>query len=107
MIMSYYGFLARLDAIFHKITHLRHQVLWRTNADNLCPGDITCEDCDILFWCRAIETVKIMSDDELMEKMKESSNEIKEGRTMLWTKAKTKLKWERIENEKYEKNKKH
>ena len=50
-----YGVGARIQAIFHKIRHPKHEVLWRTNIDELCPGDITCETCNVVFWCRSIE----------------------------------------------------
>lgn len=50
--MSYNGITARLQAIFHKILHPKHKVLWRADADKICPGDIICDTCDIIFWCR-------------------------------------------------------
>ena len=46
------GLWARLDAIWHKLTHWSHDVRWRTNRDERCPGDITCETCSCIFWCR-------------------------------------------------------
>jgi len=49
-----YGFLARLDAILHKIRHPRHKVIWRSDIEeNVCAGEITCETCNVLYWCRA------------------------------------------------------
>lgn len=53
--MSWYGFLARLDAIIHKICHSKHKILWRTCTDEICDGDIICETCNTVFWCRAQE----------------------------------------------------
>jgi len=49
------GFGARIDAVLHKIRHPKHEVRWRANADEYCPGDITCETCGCIFWCRAVE----------------------------------------------------
>jgi len=53
--MDWLGFKARIEAIWHKIWHPRHDVKWRINADEECPGDITCETCSCIFWCRALE----------------------------------------------------
>lgn len=48
-----YGFFARLDAIFHKIRHPKHKVMWRCSIEkDLYAGDITCETCNIIYWCR-------------------------------------------------------
>jgi quercetin dioxygenase-like cupin family protein len=30
-----------------------HAVLWRTQADVLCAGDIVCVTCNVVHWCRA------------------------------------------------------
>ena len=49
------GLRARIDAIIHKILHPKHDVQWRINVGNLCKGDITCETCGHIFWCRWIE----------------------------------------------------
>lgn len=56
--MIWYGFLARLDAIFHKIRHPRHKMSWRSNADEICDGDIVCKTCNSVFWCRAQELTR-------------------------------------------------
>jgi len=53
--MRWYGFLARIDAILHRILHPRHDVRWRTNEGSICPGDIACETCNCVFWCRILE----------------------------------------------------
>lgn len=53
--ISWYGFLGRLDAILHKIRHPSHKMAWRANVDELCTGDIECSTCSICFWCRALE----------------------------------------------------
>lgn len=59
--MCWYGFLARLDAIFHKLFYPWHRVLWVTVADELClNGDITCETCGVVYWCRALEDGDLM-----------------------------------------------
>ena len=46
------GIVARISVIWHKILHPKHNVRWRTEADELCSGDITCETCNKCFWCR-------------------------------------------------------
>ena len=61
--MRWYGFLARIDAILHKILHLQHSVKWRTNEGSLCPGDIVCETCDHVFWCRMLENKEMVDCD--------------------------------------------
>ena len=51
--ISWEGFKARVGAICHKIAHPSHVVRWRVNAEEgYCKGDIACETCKILFWCR-------------------------------------------------------
>lgn len=55
LFIKWYGFQARISAILHKIRHPKHRLLWRTNVDEICPGDIVCETCDQIFWCRAQE----------------------------------------------------
>ena len=47
-----FGLSARLQAISHKILHPLHKVKWRVNVDDICPGDIECITCQIIFWCR-------------------------------------------------------
>lgn len=49
------GISARIDAVCHKILHPRHKIIWRFAPDELCPGDIVCDTCDIIFWCRALD----------------------------------------------------
>ncbi len=56
--MGWYGFLARIDAILHKIRHPGHNVKWKINVDESCSGDITCETCEVAFWCRGLEAKK-------------------------------------------------
>jgi len=43
---------ARIRAILHKLTHPGHELVWRRLDDSPCPGDIVCETCNSLFWCR-------------------------------------------------------
>jgi len=50
--ISRWGLHARLDAIIHKIRHPSHKIRWRFDADDVCDGDIICETCDVVFWCR-------------------------------------------------------
>jgi hypothetical protein len=51
--MTFNGFVARLQAITHKIFNPKHKVIWRTRADEVCSGDIVCETCDRIYWCRS------------------------------------------------------
>lgn len=51
---TWLSFQARVDAIWHKIWHPTHRVKWRTNEANICPGDIACETCNQVFWCRML-----------------------------------------------------
>jgi hypothetical protein len=53
--MTWYGLLARIDVVLHKIRHPKHRMIWRYKPDALCPGDIVCDTCDVIFWCRAQE----------------------------------------------------
>jgi len=57
------SFQAKVDAIWHKICHPKHDVRWRINVDKSCPGDITCETCEHIFWCRGLEKKKIGNDE--------------------------------------------
>jgi hypothetical protein len=51
----YYGLGARLGWLYHRVRHPRHAMRWRTHIDAQCPGgDITCETCDAVYWCRAM-----------------------------------------------------
>jgi len=51
--MTLDGFIARLQAICHKIRHPKHKLVWKHSPEEgLCKGDIVCETCDIVFWCR-------------------------------------------------------
>ena len=52
--MRWLGFVARIDAILHKFLHPTHNVRWRTNEGSICPGDIVCETCNHVFWCRLL-----------------------------------------------------
>ena len=60
--MRWYGFLARIDAMLHKICHPKHDVRWRVNIGKSCSGDITCETCEIAFWCRGLESKEMRMD---------------------------------------------
>lgn len=47
------GMRARLDA---GICWLKgHDVQWRANVDEVCEGDILCDTCDCMHWCRAMD----------------------------------------------------
>lgn len=63
--MGRYGIQAKLSAIWHKICHPRHDVRWRVNKDNVCPGDITCETCEMIIWCRIYD----LSQKELQRRL--------------------------------------
>ena len=67
MRFSWYGIRARIDALFHKIRHPSHKILWKTCADEICDGDITCETCNVIFWCRAQD----LTQKELMRRIGE------------------------------------
>jgi hypothetical protein len=54
--MNWCGFEARVRVIIHKILHPTHVINWRVNVDEICPGDITCETCNVLYWCRWYDT---------------------------------------------------
>jgi hypothetical protein len=52
----------RLDAVWHWLRG--HDVRWRVNADEVCPGDIVCEKCPdcedpestgMVLWCRTYD----------------------------------------------------
>jgi len=60
-----YGLLARIDAVFHKIRHLRHNVKWRANVGKSCSGDIICETCSCIFWCRGLENKEMKQEGTL------------------------------------------
>jgi hypothetical protein len=45
----------KISAIWHKIVHPTHKIIWKYKPDEECDGDIVCDTCDRLFWCRAIE----------------------------------------------------
>lgn len=51
------GILARIDAIWHKIRHPTHDLVWKdspvmNDPEFKCEGDILCNTCNIIFWCR-------------------------------------------------------
>ncbi len=50
--MTWYGFSARVNIIWHKIIHPTHNVKWRVDVGKECDGDIVCETCDTIYWCR-------------------------------------------------------
>ena len=61
-----YGIGARIQVIFHKLRHPRHKVTWRTiDESGFCPGDITCETCAVVFWCRLHD----LSDEEINKRL--------------------------------------
>ena len=62
--MGWNGFLARMEAILHKIWYPRRDVKWRTNIGKSCSGDITCETCNRAFWCRGLENKEMMGGSE-------------------------------------------
>lgn len=42
----------RLLYVWHRVR--RHETRWRVSIDlPLCTGDLTCETCNLLLWCRA------------------------------------------------------
>jgi hypothetical protein len=51
-----YGLPSRVFAIAHKLRHPSHRLDWRSDVSEACPGDIVCDTCSTLFWCRAQET---------------------------------------------------
>ncbi|MCP3680284.1 MAG: hypothetical protein GY782_08565 [Gammaproteobacteria bacterium] len=54
--MTFLGFRARIDAIFHKILNPSHNLIWNDREDgDMCPGDIWCEKCNRIYWCRWLD----------------------------------------------------
>lgn len=53
--MTYYGLHARIHAILHKLRHPRHKLIWRLDPNEFCPGDIVCDTCNVILWCRALD----------------------------------------------------
>jgi hypothetical protein len=52
--MTYYGVTARLEGVWHMLRG--HRVLWSTHAvKDFCVGDIVCESCNRVIWCRALD----------------------------------------------------
>ena len=49
----YYGLHARLIALYHTIK--LHDVDWRKTPDEICDGDIYCNTCNLLIWCRCYD----------------------------------------------------
>lgn len=59
----YWAIAARIDALTHKFRG--HDLIWAFAADEVCKGDIVCENCPdtakdelgrhvgLVFWCRA------------------------------------------------------
>ncbi len=43
--------MERFNAVFHWIRG--HEVYWYVSEDELCPGDIVCETCNQIIWCRS------------------------------------------------------
>ena len=59
--MTLDGILARLQAIWHKVCHPSHKILWNFDPVIDDPefnhnGDIVCAKCDKVFWCRWYDT---------------------------------------------------
>lgn len=50
-LLNRYAISSRGVAVWHWLRG--HRILWRTNQDHVCTGDIVCETCDLLIWCRA------------------------------------------------------
>ena len=51
--MNIHGIIARITAIVHKILHPTHKLVWKCDPqDTICDGDIVCETCETIFWCR-------------------------------------------------------
>ena len=63
--MTRHGFLARIHAILHKVRHPSHVIKWKTGPDWMCPGDIVCETCDMVIWCRVYD----MCQEELLARI--------------------------------------
>ena len=51
----YYGICARMSAISHKISHPDHKLNWNHDKDEYLKGDIVCETCNHIFWCRQLD----------------------------------------------------
>lgn len=46
--------LAIKSIIIHKIFHPSHKIIWKISPEEfICPGDIVCETCDVVYWCRS------------------------------------------------------
>lgn len=61
--MTLAGIFARIDAVWHKITHPKHKISWKDDPilDDpyfVCEGDIVCKTCNKLFWCRYYDLSK-------------------------------------------------
>ena len=52
--LSWDGFWARMSALWHRIRHPWHFMVWCTPAEELCRGDLICHTCNCIFWCRKI-----------------------------------------------------
>ena len=49
--MIWYSFiLARLGGLWHKMKG--HEVVWVENSGTTCRGDIICNTCNLIIWCR-------------------------------------------------------
>jgi hypothetical protein len=59
--LSWDGFWARMSALWHRIRHPWHFMVWCTPAEELCRDDLICHTCNCIFWCRAQE----LSQEEL------------------------------------------
>lgn len=48
--MTLDGFFARVGAFWHIARG--HDVDWAVDTSDLCDGDIVCETCHVVLWCR-------------------------------------------------------
>lgn len=71
--MNRLGFHARCKAILHKLFHPTHKILWRTGMDEMCSGDITCETCQRIYWCRFYDLSKAKRTNCLQNILKEKN----------------------------------
>jgi len=79
--MSWEGFLARAWTILHKILHPTHIIIWKDGpAPEIgCAGDIICETCDMLIWCRSYD-LSDKEQEEIYQKYKDEIQTKKESK---------------------------
>jgi hypothetical protein len=70
--MTFNGIIARINAIIHKLLNLNHYIIWRyldkDDDKNICEGDIVCQTCNIIFWCRYYDKSKKEQIESLIPK---------------------------------------